>query len=182
MTNKQINLCIKLLGYRYNTATLDITTTAAVLLNILNKTKVIGLVNYFKNESIRLHNKYSNYYSDEIIPTLEQLMKIETSFVDLEYFLIDQLNEIQKNNYNMLEAYNLLERFKDFDSNFRGSINKIVFINNYYVIETTDCKTNKLKYYNNKNTSIVWDSIELALVDAMFDSKYTPTLMVLLNN
>ena len=180
------SLVNSLLHFKYNYSGRD---TVNVILQRLNENKsedftLNKFLEFFKNEKERIDTngcyKYLNYYSTEIIPTIERLIELNSTHQCVEDILVSQLDKIQLNNYDKLKEKGLINLYNDFDSDFRGKIVEIYLIKDYYVIESKDCKTGEFKYYNNKTTTMVWKSFEMAISAAIFDDNYTSVLMKLL--
>lgn len=144
----------------------------------------IGLRDYVISEKERMiksrYDVFENYYSSDLI---EKLIKATTECKDSDFrdYVFNSMGVIfNKNNFEKLESYGMLEHYYDFGGSFRGNIVELHKIGKYSIIESHDKKEGS-KFYNVGDFTTCFNSLEQALICKIFNGKYFDTLNTLLN-
>lgn len=132
------------------------------------------------------HYTFGQYYSEELIELFEMAIKEQLLLKEFEDYIFQNFkfgyDRPHKSNYFFLKANGLLDRYSDFDSEFRGTITNITKVNGLVIIET---KCNQeLQFYigDRKHSTNMFRSFSEALLYAMFDGKYFDTLTLMYND
>ena len=144
-----------------------------------------GLYDFIVSEKERMnkgkHFGFSNYYSSDLIETLEKA-KTDLANDDFrEYIFKSHSVSFNKNNFEKLEEYGLLQYYYDFGGSFRGNIECYHKIGNYGIIETFSKKDGK-RFYNKEEFSTSFETLEQAILYKIYNGKYFDTLLTLLNS
>jgi len=124
---------------------------------------------------------FSNYYSSDLIENLE---KAKTDLKDedfREYIFKSYSVSFNKNNFEKLEEYGLLQFYYDFKSSFRGNIECYHKIGDCGIIETFSRKDGK-RFYNKAEFSTCFETLEQAILYKIYNGKYFDTLLTLLKS
>ena len=142
-----------------------------------------GLYDFIVSEKERMSKdkSFGNYYSSDLIETLE---KAKTDLKDedfREYIFKSHSVSFNKNNFEKLEEYGLLKYYYDFAGTFRGNIECYHKIGDYGIIQTFRKKDGK-QFYNEAEFSTCFETLEQALIYKIYKGKFFDTLSTLLKS
>jgi hypothetical protein len=150
-----------------------------------NKGGFTGLYDFIVSEKeIMSRGKksvFSSYYSSDLIETLEKAKKDFGDDDFREYIFKSNRVSFNKNNFEKLEEYGLLQYYYDFSGSFRGNIECYHEIGNYAIIETFSEKDGK-RFYNKAEFTTCFETLEQAILWKMYNGKYFDTLLTLLDS
>lgn len=141
-----------------------------------------GLLDFISAEKVRMdrdkNHSFNNYYSADLIETLEiAVKKLKTE--DFEKHIDTNYLQFNKHNLKKLKELNLLKYYRDFNSDFRGNIQKMHTIGDINILET-DSKPDRGQFYIVGKFSNVFSNLNEAVLYAMYDGRYFDTLTTLL--
>lgn len=144
-----------------------------------------GLYEYIVSQKERMDKDknyvFSNYYSSDLVETLEKA-KIELKDEDFRKYIFESYDvSFNKNNFEKLEEFNLLQYYHDFGGSFRGDIVSYHKIGDYKIIETFSKKEGK-RFYNKGEFSTCFGTLEEAIIYKIYNGKYFDTLITLLES
>ena len=144
----------------------------------------VGLLDFISAEKARIDKdsnySFSNYYSRDLVETLEIAVK-ELKTEDFESYIENHHLQFNKNNLKKLKEINLLKHFRNFNSDFRGNIKKLHTIGEINILET-DSQNDGVKFYIIGNFSTVFSGLNEAILYAMYEGKFFDTLTTLLKS
>lgn len=134
-----------------------------------------GLYDLIIKEQCRLDKSFDMYYSNELQDILFSLK--DCTDEDFHNYIINNRLTYHKDNYLFLRDNMLLNYYDQFNSYFRGTIKTIHRIGDIIIFETE--KNYEKCFYDNEYNSIVFNSLNEALIYRIFKGKFNDTLQVL---
>ena len=151
----------------------------ARILVTLHESGVIGLFDMLRLERDRMKADFDHYYRDAMDVVIQLCFFGSADVTDALLAALDRNyhgSGILLDNYHTLVKYDMVNRFYDFDSNFRGTVKKVTRINEYVVIECEKFKEDAA-YYGKDGTS-QYDSFDACLIAQMMP-RYSDAAMAL---
>ena len=168
----------KLFSSKWNYALVNVDSHVIAL--FYEKGGFEGLLGFISSQKERMKEDFSNYYSKDLLETLETAVK-ELKTEDFENYIDTHYLQFNKHNLKKLKELDLVKHYRDFSSNFRGNIQRIHTIGDISILET-DLKPDRGRFYIVGQFSSVFSGLNEAVLYAMYQGKFFDTLLTLLDS